>query len=172
MHPRCRNKILALAESPAHVAAHQHHVRGVAGLAAGLDVRLRKHRPEPMLVVAVRLLNAGGRPAISLVTGRAAELVRIMGLQQLRFGMAGEGPRIVVGLVALRRHRCRGQLDGLADPHVAGFAAIHNVGVGHVDLHDRPDPTPRSCPADRESVPASGSPCARRCRRRASLSAR
>ena len=90
-----------------------------------------------MLVISVRFLNASGSPSIPLVTGRTAELVRIMGLQQFRLGMAGERPGIVVGLFPFWRHRCGGQLDGLAGPHVAGFAAIHNIGLGHIDLQDR-----------------------------------
>ena len=96
--PALAKQIFALAESPAHVARHQHHVRGVAGLTAGLDVWLREKGPEPMLIISVRFLNAGGGPSIPLVTRRTAELVRIVGLQQFRSGMAGERPGIIVGL--------------------------------------------------------------------------
>ncbi len=63
---------------PLHVAAHQHHVGGVAGLASGLRVFFGKQRPQPVLVIAVRLLDAGGGASIALMTGRAAELVRIV----------------------------------------------------------------------------------------------
>src|SRR6516225_3633757 len=83
------------------------------------------------------LLDAGGGSSISLMAGGAAELVRIMNLQQLRRGMTGECPCIVVGLLTFSSHRCRAQLNGLTDSHVAGFAAINDVGFGNVDLHDQ-----------------------------------
>ena len=57
------------------------HVGGVAGLAARFDILFGKERPQPVLVVAVSFLDAGGRASIALVAGRAAELVGIVNLQ-------------------------------------------------------------------------------------------
>ena len=74
-------QIFAFADRPSHIAADQHHVGGMAGLAAGFDVLLGKQRPQPMLIVSVRLLHAGRGAAVALVAGRAAELVGIVHLQ-------------------------------------------------------------------------------------------
>ena len=93
---------------PLHIAAGQHHVGRVAILATRLRIFLGKQRPQPVLVVAVPLLDAGGGAAIALMAGRAAELFRIVNLQQLRFGMADEGLGIFIRLLlALCRHRRR-----------------------------------------------------------------
>ncbi len=129
-------KVLPLGQRPAHIAAHQHHVSGVASLASCLDIRLRKHRPQPMFIIPVRFLHAGRSAPISLVARSASELVRVMRPQKLRLGMAGKSVCILVWLPALRRHRRRRQFDRLADSHVARLASIHNVGVRHIDLHD------------------------------------
>ena len=55
----------------------------VALLAAGLDVLLVMQRPQPVLVVAVRLFDAGERHAVAAMAGRAAEAVGIVDLEQL-----------------------------------------------------------------------------------------
>ena len=55
---------------------------GVALLAAGFDVLLVVQRPEPVFVVAVRLLDAGKRHAVAAVAGRAAELFGVVDLEQ------------------------------------------------------------------------------------------
>ena len=48
--------------------------------------------------------------------------------------MAGEGARILVRLLAFDRHvRCFND-QRFARAHVAGFAAVHDVGIGDVDL--------------------------------------
>ncbi len=58
-------------------------------------------------------------------------------LQQFRLGMADESLCVLVGLLlALGSHGRGGDLQRLARVHVAGFAAIHDVGLGHIDLHD------------------------------------
>ena len=96
-------QILAFADGPAHIAADKHHVGSVACLASGFDVLFGEQRPEPVLVIAVRFFNAGGGAAIALMAGRAAELVGIVNLQQLRFRMTDKCLRIFVGLLfALR----------------------------------------------------------------------
>ncbi|PYX01356.1 MAG: hypothetical protein DMG86_10325 [Acidobacteria bacterium] len=60
-----------------------------------------------------------------------------MNLQEFGFGMADEGLSIFIRpLLSLGSHRCRGELERLANSHVARFAAVHNVGLGHVDLLD------------------------------------
>ncbi len=74
-------QVLARADGRAHVVAHQHHVRGVAGLTPSLRVFVWEERPQPMLIVSVSLLQAGGGPAIALVARRAAVLVRVVRLQ-------------------------------------------------------------------------------------------
>ena len=51
--------------------------------------------------------------------------------------MADEGHCIVVGLfLPLRCHRRGGELHRLANAHMARFAAVHDVGVRHIDLLD------------------------------------
>ena len=113
------------------------HIRGMASLAAGLNVLFRKQRPQPVLVIAVRFFDAGGSAAIALVAGRATEFVGIMGLQQFRLGMAGEGARVLVRLLlALAVMTAAVISQRLAGIHVAGLAAVHDIGVRHVDLHD------------------------------------
>src|SRR5581483_4305376 len=115
----------------------QVRIRRVAELASRLNVLLLEQRPQPVLVIAVRLLHAGGRAPVALVTRRAAKLLRIVHLQQLFVRMADEGYGVLVRLLgALGRERCRSQRDRLADAHVAGFAPVHDVGVGYVDLPD------------------------------------
>src|SRR3984893_9566281 len=89
-----------------------------------------------MLVVAVRLFNTGGGAAIALMARRAAKFIGVVSLQQIRLGMAGERAGILIRLFSLQGHGRGCQLDRLARAHVAGFATVHDVGFGHVDLHD------------------------------------
>ena len=56
----------------------QHHVSRVTGLASCFDVLLRKERPQPVLVISVRLLNAGGGAPIALVARRATKFIWIV----------------------------------------------------------------------------------------------
>ena len=122
---------------PLHVAAGQHHVGRVAILATRLRIFLGIQRPEPVLVVSVRFLYARGGAAVALMARRASELFGIMNLQQLRFRMAGESFGIFIGLLlAFRSHRSSSDFHRLARVHVAGLAAVHNIGFGHIDLND------------------------------------
>ncbi len=89
-----------------------------------------------MLVVAVGFFDAGGGAAIALMARRAAKFVRVVGLQQIGLGMAGERVSVLIGLFAFEGHGRGGEFDWLANSHVAGFAAIHDVGFGHIDLED------------------------------------
>ena len=51
--------------------------------------------------------------------------------------MADKSLRVIVGsLGAFGRHGGRGQLDRFANSDVAGFAAVHNIGVRDIDLLD------------------------------------
>src|SRR5712691_1963572 len=50
-------QVLAFADGLSHIAANQHHVRGMTRLAAGLNVLFREQRPQPVLVITVRLLH-------------------------------------------------------------------------------------------------------------------
>ncbi len=129
-------QVLAFAERPAHVSADEHHVGLVAGLAAGFHVGFAEERPQPVLVVSVRLFDAGGGPSVALVARRAAKLFGIVDLQQFRFGMADECLCVVVRLLALRRHRGDREFHRLTSAHVARLAAVHDVGIRHVDLLD------------------------------------
>ena len=106
MQPRWRKRIFAVVDDvPPTSPLTSIHVGGVAGLASGFGILFGKQRPQPVLVVAVGFLDAGGGAAVALVAGRAAELVGIVSLQQFRLGMAGEGVGILVGLLlALARH--------------------------------------------------------------------
>src|SRR5512135_1087810 len=123
---------LALADRLASVAADQHHVTGVAVLAARFYVLLGKQRPQPVLVRAVRLHHAGGGPAVALVAGAATELLRIMNVEQFHIRMADKRARVLVWLLSRRRHVRRGQLQRFADAQVAGLAAVHHDGVAAV----------------------------------------
>ena len=129
-------KILAVAERPTHVVADQHHVRGMAGLATSLHISLGEEGPEPMLVGAMGFFNASGCAAVALMAGRTAELIRIVNFQKVWFRVTGESARILVGFFVFEGHGGSGQLDGLANSHVAGFAAVDDVGIRHVDLQN------------------------------------
>ena len=130
-------QVLAIVDGlPLHIAAGEHHVGRVAGLAAGLRVLLGKKRPQPVFVVAVRLLHTRRRAAVALVARGAAKSFRIVDLQ-FSSGMTHKRRCILVGLLlTFERHRRRGDLQRLARSHVAGFAAVHDVRLGHIDLHD------------------------------------
>src|SRR5205809_437046 len=62
----------------------------VALLAAGLHILRMVHRPEPECMAPMRLDNTVGGDTVAAVTGRTAELLRVVDLQQLLVGMAGE----------------------------------------------------------------------------------
>ncbi len=100
----------------------------VALLAARLDVFRMVHRPEPERMAAVRLDDAVGGDAVAAVTRRAAELLRIVNLQQFFVGMADED--------FLTAHRRFGQSHRLARAQVAGLAAVHQVDIFNVNLAD------------------------------------
>ncbi len=127
-------QIFPFTQHPTNVVTHQHHVRGVAGLATGFHISTRKEWPEPVFIRAVGLLYAGGGPSISLVARRTAKLFRIVNLQQVGFGMSGKGQRVFVGFLALKRHCCWRKLNGFPDAHMARLAAIDDIGVRHIDL--------------------------------------
>src|ERR1700730_11624296 len=120
-------KVFSQQERPAHIVAHQSNVRGMTGLAASFHISAREQRPEPMLIVAMGFLDAGGGTSIALMARRAAELVRVMNLQKIGLGMTGERAGILVRLFTFGRHGCGGQLDRLANAQVARLAAIHDV---------------------------------------------
>src|SRR5215469_13891122 len=131
-------EVLALADGPADVAADQDHVGGVTGLASGFRVFFGEERPQPVLVVAMSFFDAGGGASIALVAGRTTELVGIVHFQKFGRGVADEGAVVLVRLllpVVLGDGR-GGDLQGLADAHVAGLAAVNDVGLGDVDLLD------------------------------------
>src|SRR4029077_20163814 len=83
-------EVFAVADGPADVATDQHHVGRMTGLAASFYVFLGEERPEPVLVVAVSFLDAGGGATVTLMTGRTTELVGIVNLQQIPVGVADE----------------------------------------------------------------------------------
>src|SRR5260370_30472022 len=77
-----------------------------------------------MLVVAMGFFDAGGGAAIALMARRAAKFVRVVGLQQIGLGMAGERVSVLIGLFAFEGHGRGGEFDWLAEFPVAGFAAL------------------------------------------------
>ncbi len=83
-------------------------------------------RPQPEFVVPVRLLHARKRRAVAAVARRAAELFRVVDLQQLLVRMAGE--------YLFAAHRRLGHAHRLARAQVARFAAVHQVHILHVNL--------------------------------------
>src|SRR5207249_10429599 len=83
-------KILAFADHPADVVGNDDHIGGMANLTACFEVSTRKYRPELVFIIAMRLFNAGGGAPIALVARRAAELVRIVNLQELGFRRSEE----------------------------------------------------------------------------------
>jgi hypothetical protein len=86
----------------------------------------------------VTFLDAGGGAAIALMTWRAAKFVRVVDLQKFGLGMADESLSIFIRpLLSLGSHRRGGKLERLANSHVAGFAPVHDIGIGNVDLLDR-----------------------------------
>ena len=48
--------------------------------------------------------------------------------------MTGKSPRILIRLLALYRHVGSFDDQRFARAHVAGLAAVHNVGIGDVNL--------------------------------------
>ena len=126
---------------PLHIAAHQHHVGSMAVLATRFCVLLGKQRPQPVLVVSMRFLRARGRASVSLMAGRAAELLRIVNPQQFGLRMAHQRIGVFIRLLlTFRRHRRRSDFQRLARVHVAGFAAVDDIGICNVDLHNRRNP--------------------------------
>src|SRR5258706_13734640 len=89
-----------------------------------------------MLVITMGLFDTGGGATIALMTRRAAKFVGVVRLQQIGLGMAGERVGVLVGFFALERHSRSRKFDGLANAHVTGFATVHDVGFGNVDLDD------------------------------------
>ena len=109
----------------------------MAGLAPGLRILFRIKRPQPVLVIPVRLLDASGGTTVSLVASGAAKFFRIVNLQQFRFGMADKSRSVFIRLLLAFRRQCRrSDLQRLACSHVAGLAAVDNVRIGHVYLDD------------------------------------
>src|SRR2546430_5398073 len=88
----------------ADVVGNDDHIGGMANLTACFEVSTRKYRPEPVFIIAMRLFNAGGGAPIALVARRAAELVRIVNLQELGFRVAGECAGVFVRLFAFQGH--------------------------------------------------------------------
>src|ERR1700733_3896228 len=123
---------------PLYVAANQDHVGGMAVLATGLRIFFGKQRPQPVLVVSVRFLDARSSPTISLVARRAAEFLGIVNRQQLRLVMTAECVGILIRLLLVfRSHGGRSDFYRLTRVHVTGFAPVHNVGVGNINLQNR-----------------------------------
>src|SRR5260370_30932155 len=87
-----------------------------------------------MLVVAVGFFDAGGGAAIALMARRAAKFVRVVGLQQIGLGMAGERVSVLIGLFAFEGHGRGGEFDWLPNPPVAGVAAVHPCCFGGIFL--------------------------------------
>src|SRR4029077_8353135 len=80
---------------------------------------------------------AGGRPPVALMAGGAAKFIGIMCAQKFRVGMAGESPGILIRmLLALASHDRSRDPKRLAGVHVAGLAAVHDIGIRNVDLND------------------------------------
>src|SRR5260370_17237875 len=77
-----------------------------------------------MLVVAVGFFDAGGGAAIALMARRAAKFVRVVGLQQIGLGMAGERVSVLIGLFAFEGHGRGGEFDWLAESPLAGLPAV------------------------------------------------
>src|ERR1700694_2466605 len=98
-----------------------------------------------MLVVAMGFFDASGGASITLMAGRAAKFIRVVRLQQIGLGMAGEGEGVLIRLFALERHGRSGEFDRLANAHVTGFAAVHDVLVRCVELLDCWGPSIRLC---------------------------
>src|SRR5204863_3543664 len=97
-------QIFAFADIPSHVAADQHHVGCVTGLATRFGILFGEERPQPVLVSSVTFLHAGGGAAIALMTRRAAKFIRIVDLQKFGLGMANEGLSVFVrSLLSLGR---------------------------------------------------------------------
>src|ERR1035437_2172351 len=92
----------------------EHAVAGVALHAAGFGVGGGKQRPQPVLVIAVRLLRARGSATVAVVAGRAAETLHIVESQQRLVGVADEK--------TLAAHVGRGEHERLPDNPMGGLA--------------------------------------------------
>ena len=60
----------------------RHAIVGVTHLAAGFGVLFMKQRMQPEWILPVRLLDAGSGAAVTPVTSRAAEFLRVVNLQE------------------------------------------------------------------------------------------
>src|SRR5712664_2915255 len=69
-----------------------------------------------MLVVAVGFFDACGGAAIALTARRAAKFVRVVGLQQIGLGMAGERVSVLIGLFAFEDMAAAVSLTGSRTP--------------------------------------------------------
>src|ERR1700738_3121316 len=102
-------KVFAIVNDfPFCTAASQHHVGGMAGLAPSLHGLFREKGPQPVLVISVGLLDAGGGASVALMARRTAKLFRIMDLQKFRLGMAHESLGVLIRLLLALRHHHRG----------------------------------------------------------------
>src|SRR5215472_11958988 len=81
------------------------------------------------------LVFAGRGPAVAPVTSGTAKLVRIVKLKQFAIRVTGKRLCQRVGLLGSDRHHVlRFDLERLARPQVADFAAIDDVVFGYVYL--------------------------------------
>src|SRR5690348_9927109 len=80
------------------------HVAGMALLASTLDIRHRVKRPQPVLIVPVRFLDARDVHSVAVVARSTAKFLRIMNLEELRFRVAGECRGKFVRLAPGTRH--------------------------------------------------------------------
>ena len=118
-------EFLAVAQ---HRGVIHDHVHGVALLAAGLDIFQGVERPQPVFIIAVRLLNTFQRHAVAAVAGRTAEFLRVVEPQQFGVGVADKD--------LLSTHIFGGDDHRFANAGVAGLATIDNAGIGIIDLPD------------------------------------
>src|SRR5262245_55675491 len=112
-----------------HGCLVEHQIRTMTLVTTCLHILFAKHRPQPMFVQPVSLLDTRRGGAVPVMARRASETLRIMNLEQYLRGMAGKS--------ALASHVGLCDRQVLAYSKVARLTSVHQIHRLHMDLFDR-----------------------------------
>src|SRR5207253_9657352 len=109
----------------------------MAHLASRFGVLFMKQRVQPEWILAMRFHDAGRGAAVTAVTSRTAELLRIVNLQEFFAGMTDKSVRRIVQLPLARaggRHIGRVYCERLTRPQVTNLATVYDRKLVDFDL--------------------------------------
>src|SRR5438309_1768668 len=109
----------------------------MAHLASRFGVLFMKQRVQPEWILAMRFHDAGRGAAITAVTSRTAELLRIVNLQEFFARVTDKSVRQIVQLLLARaggRHIGRVYCERLARPQMTNLATVYDRKLVDVDL--------------------------------------